>query len=405
MASIVMEEKAPLKERLKTLDSISSQMNKKFGKVVMGRIGDNPEIMERLKIKFIPTPSLELNEATGGGFPRRRCSIITGKEDSGKTSLVLETIAKNQKEDPNFVAGWLETENSLEEDYIINTFGIDPERFFLIPMDTTVGAEKTLDIVQSIIAAGSLDLFCINSLRCLVPSKDMENAMEDVSVATAARLNSKMTKRLNAIVAQNDIAFILIGHLSTSIGSMSRDNLELSGGLAIRYWSQLTLDLRRNAIMAGDPIGQEEGVKIAVKIKKNHCIPSRFPYARVTYYAIFGEGIEQYLSALDLGEKAGIIQKGGAWIYWREGDKELGKFNGKAAYREYMKEHPDVFQKFLAHIKGEGIEVEKLSEDEVKEIQSEEKLLEENIKVDKNELDKNVEELFESGTKKKSKKK
>ena len=389
MASIVPEEKAPLKERLKTLDSISSQMNKKFGKVVMGRIGDNPEIMERLKIKFIPTPSLELNEATGGGFPRRRCSIITGKEDSGKTSLVLETIAKNQKEDPNFVAGWLETENSLEEDYIINTFGIDPERFFLIPMDTTVGAEKTLDIV--------------NSLRCLVPSKDMENAMEDVSVATAARLNSKMTKRLNAIVAQNDIAFILIGHLSTSIGSMSRDNLELSGGLAIRYWSQLTLDLRRNAIMAGDPIGQEEGVKIAVKIKKNHCIPRRFPYARVTYYAIFGEGIEQYLSALDLGEKAGIIQKGGAWIYWREGDKELGKFNGKAAYREYMKEHPDVFQKFLAHIKGEGIEVEKLSEDEVKEIQSEEKLLEENIKVDKNELDKDVEELFESG--KKSKKK
>lgn len=405
MASIVPEEKAPLKERLKTLDSISSQMNKKFGKVVMGRIGDNPEIMERLKIKFIPTPSLELNEATGGGFPRRRCSIITGKEDSGKTSLVLETIAKNQKEDPNFVAGWLETENSLEEDYIINTFGIDPERFFLIPMDTTVGAEKTLDIVQSIIAAGSLDLFCINSLRCLVPSKDMENAMEDVSVATAARLNSKMTKRLNAIVAQNDIAFILIGHLSTSIGSMSRDNLELSGGLAIRYWSQLTLDLRRNAIMAGDPIGQEEGVKIAVKIKKNHCIPSRFPYARVTYYAIFGEGIEQYLSALDLGEKAGIIQKGGAWIYWREGDKELGKFNGKAAYREYMKEHPDVFQKFLAHIKGEGIEVEKLSEEEVKEIQSEEKLLEENIKVDKNELDKDVEELFESGTKKKPKKK
>lgn len=405
MASIVSEEKAPLKERLKTLDSISSQMNKKFGKVVMGRIGDNPEIMERLKIKFIPTPSLELNEATGGGFPRRRCSIITGKEDSGKTSLVLETIAKNQKEDPNFVAGWLETENSLEEDYIINTFSIDPERFFLIPMDTTVGAEKTLDIVQSIIAAGSLDLFCINSLRCLVPSKDMENAMEDVSVATAARLNSKMTKRLNAIVAQNDIAFILIGHLSTSIGSMSRDNLELSGGLAIRYWSQLTLDLRRNAIMAGDPIGQEEGVKIAVKIKKNHCIPSRFPYARVIYYAIFGEGIEQYLSALDLGEKAGIIQKGGAWIYWRESDKELGKFNGKAAYREYMKEHPDVFQKFLAHIKGEGIEVEKLSEDEVKEIQSEEKLLEENIKVDKNELDKDVEELFESGTKKKSKKK
>lgn len=182
-------------------------------------------------------------------------------------------------------------------------------------------------------------------------------------------------------------------------------NLTMSGGLAIRYWSQLTIDLRRNAIMAGDAIGQEEGVKIVAKIKKNHCTPSRFPYARVVYYAIFGEGIEQYLSALDLAEQAGIIQKGGAWIYWREGDEELGKFNGKAAYREYMKEHPDVFQKFLAHIKGEGIQVEKLSEDEVKEIQAEEKLLEENVKVDKAELEKDIEELFESGTKKKAKKK
>ena len=405
MASIVLEEKAPLKERLKTLDSISSQMNKKFGKVVMGRIGETPEIMERLRIKFIPTPSLELNEATGGGFPRRRCSIVTGKEDSGKTSLILETIAKNQKEDPEFVAGWLETENSLEEDYIINTFGIDPERFFLIPLDTELGAEKTLDIVQSIISAGSLDLFCINSLKCLVPEKEMEDSIGAQQVGLAARLNAKVSRRFNAIVAQNDLAFILINHLSTEIGSMSRDNLAMSGGLAIRYWSQLTLDLRRNAIMAGDAIGQEEGVKIAAKIKKNHCIPSRFPYARITYYAIFGEGIEQYLSALDLAEKAGIVKKSGAWIYWTEGDEELGKFNGKAAYREYMKEHPDVFQKFLAHIKGEGIQVEKLSEEEVKEIQAEEKLLEENVKVDKAKLEKDIEELFESGTKKKSKKK
>lgn len=405
MASIVPEEKAPLKERLKTLDSISSQMNKKFGKVVMGRIGETPEIMERLRIKFIPTPSLELNEATGGGFPRRRCSIVTGKEDSGKTSLVLETIAKNQKEDPEFVAGWLETEHSLEEDYIINTFGIDPERFFLIPLDTELGAEKTLDIVQSIISSGSLDLFCINSLKCLVPEKEMEDSIGAQQVGLAARLNAKVSRRFNAIVAQNDLAFILINHLSTEIGSMSRDNLAMSGGLAIRYWSQLTLDLRRNAIMAGDAIGQEEGVKIAAKIKKNHCIPSRFPYARITYYAIFGEGIEQYLSALDLAEKAGIVKKSGAWIYWTEGDEELGKFNGKAAYREYMKEHPDVFQKFLAHIKGEGIQVEKLSEEEVKEIQAEEKLLEENVKVDKAELEKDIEELFESGTKKKSKKK
>lgn len=404
MASIVPEEKAPLKERLKTLDSISSQMNKKFGKVVMGRIGETPEIMERLRIKFIPTPSLELNEATGGGFPRRRCSIVTGKEDSGKTSLVLETIAKNQKEDPEFVAGWLETEHSLEEDYIINTFGIDPERFFLIPLDTELGAEKTLDIIQSIISSGSLDLFCINSLKCLVPEKEMEDSIGAQQVGLAARLNAKVSRRFNAIVAQNDLAFILINHLSTEIGSMSRDNLAMSGGLAIRYWSQLTLDLRRNAIMAGDAIGQEEGVKIAAKIKKNHCIPSRFPYARITYYAIFGEGIEQYLSALDLAEKAGIVKKSGAWIYWTESDEELGKFNGKAAYREYMKEHPDIFQKFLAHIKGEGIQIEKLSEEEVKEIQAEEKLLEENVKVDKEELEKDIEELFESGTKKKSKK-
>ena len=124
MASLVKhEDNKTLTEKIAILDKIANKVNEKTGKIIVGRIGANKDIMERLKIQFIPTPSLELNDAIGGGFPRRRCSIIAGLQDSGKTSLALETIALNMKKAPNFIAIWLESENSLEESYIVDTFG------------------------------------------------------------------------------------------------------------------------------------------------------------------------------------------------------------------------------------------------------------------------------------------
>ena len=139
MASIVPVEKKTLDEKLKILDKIASSTNKKYGKTIRGRIGKDKKIMDKLAIKFIPTPSSSINRDTGGGIPRARFTIITGNPDSGKTSLLLNTISENMKKDPDFTAGWLESEASLERNYICETFKIDPERFFYIPLDLDVG--------------------------------------------------------------------------------------------------------------------------------------------------------------------------------------------------------------------------------------------------------------------------
>ena len=368
MASITPEQKKTLQEKLSLLDKISEKINNKFGMAVMGRIGQTPEIMERLKIKFIPTPSKELNTAVGGGFPRRRCSIVVGKEDSGKTSLLLETIAKNMKSDPTFVAGWLESENSLEKDYICDTFGIDRDRFYLLPLNKNLGAEKTLDVVQQVLAQGALDIFVINSLKCLVPDKEMEASLSDSLVANQARMNSRMTKKFTALVAQHDTAFVIISHLSTDIGSMSRDPLIISGGHAIKYWSSLTLDLRKRSIApTGEIIAPTEGVKIGVTVKKNHCIPSVNPYVKLEYYAVFGEGIEQILSSINEAIAEGVLESHGNWLYWQKDGETVEKFSGKAAFRKYMKENPDKFEEYQNQLNGKA-NVEELSEDEIKKI-------------------------------------
>jgi recombination protein RecA len=374
MATITNVPKKNLAEKLATLDKIAKKMNEKIGKKIMGRIGNDAEILDRLTIKFIPTPCADLNAAVGGGFPRRRCTIIAGKPDSGKTSLVLETIAINQKKDPEFVAGWLESENSLKKEYLCDTFGIDPDRFFYIPLDKSIGAEKTLDIVQGVLEVGAIDLFCINSLKCLVPNQEMEASLGDAVVAVQARMNARMTRKFTPIVAEYDTAFILITHLSTEIGTMSRDPMIIAGGQAIAYWSQLTLDLRKHSMGPNELIGRDEGVKISVTVKKNHCVPDRNPYLKLEYYAVFGEGIEQILTSLDGAIEQGVVEMHGNWIWWMEpGSTEpLQKWSGKQTFRTYMKTHPEDWEKFQAMLEGEYTTVEDLTEEEVQAIKMEE---------------------------------
>lgn len=380
MASLLLREQIPITKKIDILDKISEKMNKKYGKVIMGRIGDVPEIMDRLTIKYIPTPSLELNEATGGGFPRRRCTIIAGAEDSGKTSLALETIALNMKKDPNFIAVWLESEASLEKKYIVNTFGIDPNRFFYMDVDNNLGAEGTLDILHDILRTGTADMCVINSLRCLVPEKEQESSLKDITIALQARMNARMTRKFLTLIAEYEIAFVIIQHLATDIGSMSRDPMVVAGGHAIKYWSSLTLDLRKRSVSDSDPIGKEDGVKIGVKILKNHCTPDKFAYVKFVYYAIFGEGIEQYLSTLDKARRQGIAECKGAWIYWYDSDGNVKeKWNGKMSYRNYMIENPEIFKSFTEAVSPE---IKAMSGEEIEDIKQLEKTVEDKMLYD-----------------------
>ena len=379
MASLIKKEKPTLKKNLAELDKLTEGLNKKYGKTIMGRIANNEAIRDKLTIEFIPTPCRALNEVTGGGFPKGRCTLIAGEEDTGKTSLILETIAKNQKKDPNFVAAWLESEHSLKLEYIVDTFGIDPERFLFIEYDSKLGAEVMLDIVQSIISADvRLDIFCINSLKCLVPTKEVEASLSDALVAVQARMNARLTRKFTSLVSENDIAFIMVCHLSTDIGSMKRDPLIISGGHAIKYWSALTLDLRKPSMKpTGEVVSREEGMKISVTVRKNHCLPEQNAYKKVEYYVVFGEGIEQILSCLDDAIAAGIIEKKGNWLYWMKDGKQIEKFSGKAAFRTFMKDNPDKWEEFNSMLEGCGIK--ELTAEEIQEIKEKDELIDASV--------------------------
>ena len=383
-------EELTLAEKLSRLDKIADKTNKKYGKKVMGRIGKEPEIAEAMTLRYVPTPCRDLNMAIAGnaegGFPIGRCTIVAGSEDSGKTSICLETAADMMKRDPNWTCGWLESENSLTKEYACNTFGIDPERFFFVPLDPDVGAEKTMDMIQGVLGTGALDMFVLNSLSCLVPTQELEAELESSTVAVQARFNARLSKKFLALVGKSNAAFVLICHLTTQIGSMSRDPLIISGGKAIKYWSSLTLDMRKHSIGPGDPITKEDGVKICVTIKKNHCRQDIFGYKKLEYYAIFGEGIEQILTVIPTAVEIGVLEKHGPWLYWNNPNGELiEKFASKAAFREAMKNDPVKWQKFLDQLDGKESTIEDVSEEEAEAIKADEKAIESKILLDEDE--------------------
>lgn len=214
--------KLTLEQKLKALDKLSDNYNKGKENIMCGRIGRNQELRDRLKVKFIKTPSFRLNDAMGGGFAKSRISIVSGLPDSGKTFLILETIALEMKKDPGFVVYWLESEGSLSDDNLIE-MGIDLDRFYYDQIEREGAAEDVLNKMEGVIAQGLVDMCVINSLKALTPSEEMQKGMDKMQVGLQARMNSKLMRKIIPIVTDNDIALIMTQHLSVDIGSMSRD--------------------------------------------------------------------------------------------------------------------------------------------------------------------------------------
>ena len=373
--------KLSLAERLKALDKLSDNFNKQNGEVVCGRVGRNDELKKRITVEFIETPSLNLNYAMGGGFAKGRITIVAGQPDSGKTFLLLETIAKKQKEDPEFIAGWLESEGSLSASDL-EQMGIDTDRFYYDTVKREEGAEIALNKVESVVIGGLVDMFVINSLKCLTPSEELQKGMEQMQVGLQARMNAKMMRKLTSAVTDNNVAFIMVQHLTTQIGSMSRDPLIVSGGQAIQYGASVILDLRKKSMSDADPFKKEEATKIGVTIKKNHVITDRFPYCKLEYYAVFGKGIDCYLEIAQLAIDAGILVKSGAFIKVPDEngnpkilpDGTKLQWQGNAKFKDYLIEHPEFFEELKSKLTGK---VELLTEDEAAEFIEMDKNLEE----------------------------
>lgn len=352
--------KISLAERKKNLAKLIEGINQQSKEVVCGFI-DDPDIQKQINLEFIRTPNDNLNEAIGGGFPKGRLSIVTGLSDSGKTSLMLETVGLAMKESEDFVALWLESEQSLNYDYMINQFHIDPSRFLFIKM-TESGGEEALDKCIAILKSKMVDMFVINSMRALVPKTEMNKSISEDTVATQARMNTKALKQIMSASYAGNIATVVIQHLSTVINSLSRDPYSMGGGLLLKYGGLLMLDMRKQTVLDTDPINKEEGMKVMISVKKNHVTPRLYPYVKVPHFVIYGEGTEQILTALDQALKQGVLRQTGAWIYWDE--KDL-KWCGKQAFRQSMKENPDTLQTLKNYIHGD---IEVLSEEEMKEL-------------------------------------
>lgn len=354
--------KLSLAEKLRKLKQQTEKINTAAGKTVAGFI-DSPEIAERLLVKYIPTPNDDLNEALGGGWAVGRLNVITGKEDSGKTSIILETIGQRMRADESFVCLWLESENSLELSYITKTFGIDPARFLLIAMDLKEGAELVLDQCEAYLRTGTVDMFVINSLKALVPKVQLNKPVTEDTVAMQARLNTKALNKYVSIVKEHDICFIVVQHLTTPIGGVMTRDLIMGGGLFLKYACSICIDMRKVSVQPGDIIDKTEGQRYSITVRKNHVTPRRYPYVRLEHLIVYDEGTEVILTTLKKAVEQGIIKQSGAWLMWDE--YEL-RWQGKAKFREYMKEHPDQLQTLRNLVVGNIID---LTEDELKEMQ------------------------------------
>lgn len=223
MADMTPKTKKSAAEKLKDLNSVIGAINKKAQKNIVN-VASHPDVMDKLTTKFIPFPSLRLN-AMCSGIPKGKVSIISGMSDSGKTSLLLETIGKNMKEDPDFIAFWLESEESLELTAIRDMFGIDLDRFIYLELMKDGAAEKALDILEAVVGAGGVDIAVINSLKCLTPSKEFTDSMSDQNIGLQARLNAKFMRKIVRVIAEEETALCMTQHRTTNIGQMHGKNL------------------------------------------------------------------------------------------------------------------------------------------------------------------------------------
>ena len=381
-------------ERKKSIGDAIKDINKAAGETVIGTLNDE-KIAEKLIIDYIATPSFKLNNAIGGGVPRSKFTLVSGAEDVGKTMLMLETMAKNIKEDLDFVGAWFESENSLEESSI-KMFGLTDkdlkERFIFMNVDD-FPAEKVLDYVIRMAQSG-VDMIVINSLKALTPQKEFTDSMEDNNMALQARLNAKFMRVIIPTIATSGSALVCIQHYTTNIGGYG-DSKMIAGGKSIKYHNMLTLELKKGFIDAKHPLHavKDQYLPVKVNITKNHCVTDRNVYVTTDYVVKIGKGIDTTQEIFEVVFDKGIVVKNGGWIREYEQGKEPVKgneriledgtkasWNGMAKFVDYVNTHPEYYEYLRDRVEASDIQAESLSEEEIEAIKEQEKLELEELK-------------------------
>lgn len=324
-------------------DSIKAaleQIEKQWGKGSIMRLGDR----QALPVEIIPTGSIALDLALGvGGIPRGRIIEIFGPESSGKTTVVLHMIAEAQK--IKGTAAFIDAEHALDPLYA-QRIGVDLNNLYLSQPDT---GEQALEIVETLVRSGAFDIVAVDSVAALVPRAEIEGEMGDAHMGLQARLMSQALRKLTAAVSRSKTALVFTNQLRHKIGVIFGNPEFTPGGLALKFYSSVRLDIRRiGAIKVAD---QDKGFRAKVKVVKNKVAP---PFKIAEFDILFNEGISKEGSLLDVGAEIGVLQKSGTWFTF--GEERLGQ--GRDAARLYLKEHQKVAlslqQKILDHIKSGG---------------------------------------------------
>jgi len=315
-------------DREKALEAAISQIERNCGKGSIMRLGANETIVE---VEAISTGSLGLDIALGiGGLPRGRVVEIYGPESSGKTTLALHVVAEAQKR--GGICGFIDAEHALDTIYA-RKLGVDLENLLISQPDT---GEQALEITDTLVRSGAIDVLVIDSVAALTPKAELEGEMGDQLPGSQARLMSQALRKLTASISKSRCMVIFINQIRMKIGVMFGSPETTSGGNALKFYASVRLDIRRiGAIKEREEV---VGNQTRVKVVKNKVAP---PFKQIEFDIMYGEGISKTGELVDLGVKAGIVEKSGAWFSFDSERIGQGRENAKA----YLKEHPETAMK------------------------------------------------------------
>jgi recombination protein RecA len=320
--------------RLKSLESALSQIERSFGKGSIMRLGEDAKI----DIETISTGSVSIDLALGiGGLPKGRIIEIYGPESSGKTTLALQTIAQAQKS--GGVCAFIDAEHALDPVYA-RKLGINLQELLISQPDT---GEQALEITDTLVRSGSIDVLVVDSVAALVPKAEIEGDMGDSLPGLQARLMSQALRKLTASISKSNTMVIFINQIRMKIGVMFGSPETTTGGNALKFYASVRLDIRRiGAVKKGDEI---IGNQTKVKVVKNKLAP---PFKQVEFDILYGEGVSYFGELIDLGVKAGIVEKSGSWFSYDS--QRLGQ--GRDNSIQYLKDNPQVAQAIDDLIRG-----------------------------------------------------
>ena len=312
-------------DKTKALDAALSQIERAFGKGSIMRLGKG----QAVEVESIPTGSLGLDIALGiGGLPKGRIVEIYGPESSGKTTLALHTVAEAQKR--GGVCAFIDAEHALDPVYA-RKLGVNLDDLLISQPDT---GEQALEITDTLVRSGAIDVLVIDSVAALTPKAELDGEMGDQLPGLQARLMSQALRKLTASVSKSKTMVIFINQIRMKIGVMFGSPETTTGGNALKFYASVRLDIRR----IGAIKNREEivGNQTRVKVVKNKLAP---PFREVEFDILYGEGVSKVGELIDLGVKAGIVEKSGAWFSYNS--QRLGQ--GRENAKQFLRDNPPLF--------------------------------------------------------------